>query len=153
MCPHAEGEPGGSHSQGLSHGRETRSANQSRRWGRPLLKTLTHTLTCAHTRTYVHVIPMCMSTDTHTGQHTPILGQHTLVVHTPILGQHTLVVHTHTHMHTGANLKGAVFDNSQMNGVNLRLASLKGASLRSCNLRYAVMACTDLEVCVLLYLV
>ncbi len=49
----------------------------------------------------------------------------------------------------GANLKGTVFDNSQMNGVNLRLASLKGASLRSCNLRYAVMAGTDLEVCVI----
>ena len=47
---------------------------------------------------------------------------------------------------SGANLKGALFDNSQMNGANLRLASLKGACLRSCNLRYADMACTDLEV-------
>ncbi len=48
--------------------------------------------------------------------------------------------------YAGANLKGALFDNSQMNGVNLRLASLKGACLRSCNLRYSVMAGTDLEV-------
>ena len=47
---------------------------------------------------------------------------------------------------TGANLKGAQFDNSQMNGAILRLASLKGASLKSCNLRYSVMAGTDLEV-------
>lgn len=46
----------------------------------------------------------------------------------------------------GANLKGVMLDNSQMNGINLRLASLKGASLRSCNLRYAIMAGTDLEV-------
>lgn len=46
----------------------------------------------------------------------------------------------------GANLKGTIFDNSQMNGVNLRLASLKGACLRSCNLRYAIMAGTDMEV-------
>ena len=46
----------------------------------------------------------------------------------------------------GANLKGVLFDNSQMNGINLRLASLKGAFLRSCNLRYAIMAGTDLEV-------
>ena len=46
----------------------------------------------------------------------------------------------------GANLKGVLFDNSQMNGLNLRLASLKGAFLRSCNLRYAIMAGTDLEV-------
>ena len=47
---------------------------------------------------------------------------------------------------TGANLKAAIFDNSQMNGVNLRLASLRGSSLRSCNLRYAIMAGTDMEV-------
>ena len=47
---------------------------------------------------------------------------------------------------SGANLKGVLFDNSQMNGINLRLASLRGACLRSCNLRYAVMAGTDLEV-------
>eukprot|EP00731_Ephydatia_muelleri_P020396 Em0013g123a len=47
----------------------------------------------------------------------------------------------------GANLKGVLFDNSQMNGINLRLASLKGAFLRSCNLRYAIMAGTDLENC------
>lgn len=47
----------------------------------------------------------------------------------------------------GANLKGVLFDNSQMNGINLRLASLKGACLRSCNLRYAIMAGTDLENC------
>ena len=47
---------------------------------------------------------------------------------------------------SGANLKGAICDNSQMNGVNLRLASLKGASLRSCNLRHTIMAGTDLEV-------
>ena len=47
---------------------------------------------------------------------------------------------------TGANLKAANFDNSQMNGVNLRLASLRGSSLRSCNLRYAIMAGTDMEV-------
>ena len=46
----------------------------------------------------------------------------------------------------GANLKAAIFDNSQMNGVNLRLASLRGSSLRSCNLRYAIMAGTDMEV-------
>ena len=51
----------------------------------------------------------------------------------------------------GANLKGAVLDNSQMNGINLRLASLKGASLRSCNLRYAIMAGTDLEVPVITF--
>ena len=53
----------------------------------------------------------------------------------------------------GANLKGAMFDNSQMNGVNLRLASLKGASLRSCNLRYAIMAGTDLEVSICVFCV
>ena len=47
---------------------------------------------------------------------------------------------------TGANLKAANFDNSQMNGVNLRLASLRGSSLRYCNLRYAIMAGTDMEV-------
>ena len=47
---------------------------------------------------------------------------------------------------TGANVKAAIFDNSQMNGVNLRLASLRGSSLRSCNLRYAIMAGTDMEV-------
>ena len=46
----------------------------------------------------------------------------------------------------GANVKAAIFDNSQMNGVNLRLASLRGSSLRSCNLRYAIMAGTDMEV-------
>ena len=47
---------------------------------------------------------------------------------------------------TGANLKGVICDNSQMNGVNFRLASLKGASFRSCNLRHAIMAGTDMEV-------
>ena len=51
-----------------------------------------------------------------------------------------------TTVSVGANLKAAIFDNSQMNGVNLRLASLRGSSLRSCNLRYAIMAGTDMEV-------
>ena len=61
-------------------------------------------------------------------------------------GTRIIYVHLLCTSCTGANLKGAQFDNSQMNGAILRLASLKGASLKSCNLRYSVMAGTDLEV-------
>ena len=80
----------------------------------------------------------CMM-DSRMGIHTNLEGEGMSACHS---NQSSLLPRAHA----GANLKGAVLDNSQMNGSNLRLASLKGASLRSCNLRYAIMAGTDMEV-------
>ena len=48
--------------------------------------------------------------------------------------------------HSGANLKHAILEDSQMSGVDLRVACLRHASLRRCDLQDANLAGTDLEV-------
>lgn len=47
---------------------------------------------------------------------------------------------------TGAILRNATLEGSQMSNVNLRLAILKGANMQNCVLRDAVLAGADLEV-------
>ena len=48
---------------------------------------------------------------------------------------------------TGAILRNATLEGSQMSNVNLRLAILKGANVQNCVLRDAVLAGADLENC------